>query len=532
MKIKIREDERLREYTKQYSHAFKMIYSNYENMNKELQRKILSINQLLDVSVYECIVSQVKMKKAIDQANNIKKQELILQYTKELETETNPRKIFLLDRKRNNLIGSVGKGIVFGGKENLQNYVRAINKCDEELAEKYLQKYQEQRIMPYYFIGTSLRGGNKKFAFNLNNNEIIFKAKIRQHFNLHLIPNKNQVKELNRLQQAIDRRVIAVTVSLKENFIILTYDNEKLAGFAFDGIAYQREKKELKLLKNYKNLSDEQKKELSPEFIALKRNYFEEQKSRQLANKNPNVVAAIDMNPEHIGLTVRTPERILFKKCYDVSKLLKETVGNNTEEIRYNLGNIYKQIFKTLNHYKCAYFFTEELEFKHDESMVRRANRKNQKLWCRTFQAQLIGKHCQNLGIIHKEISAAYSSYVGNMLYNFFDPVAASAELARRGLILLKKISEKWYPDQKDFPLDNLQERQRSGYVPILDRWDEQQRNSFQNLSVQSGFTFLTSRKKSGNPTLRYRRLAKPQHKTNFIKCQTFSGILENVLDG
>ena len=531
MKIKIRQDSRLREYAKQYSYAFRMIYANYENMNKDLQNKILTINNLLDVATYDIIVCEVKNKKTKDEANIKTKQELILQYTKELEVEIDQRKIFWLDKKRNKLIGTIGKGIVFGGKVNLQNYVRAINKGNEELAEKYYQLYQEQRILPYYFIGRANEKGNRKFNFNLNNNEIIFKPKVRQHFTLQLLPNKNQVKELNRLQQAIDRKEIAVTVSLKEDFIVLTYDNEKLAGFAFDAVGYQRAKRELQEVKNYKNLSDEQKKELSPEFIALKRNYFEEQKSRQLVNKNQDVVAAIDMNPEHIGLTIRNTEIILFTKCFNLSDLLAETVGNNTEEIRYNLGNIYKQILGTLNHYKVSYFFTEELEFKHDESMARRANRKNQNLWCREFQCQLIRKHCQNLGIIHREINAAYSSYVGNMLYNFFDSVAASAELARRGLILLKKISEKWYPDQKDFPLDNLQERQRSGYVPILDRWDEQQMNSFKLLSVQSGFTFLTSRKQVGSQPVRYRRLSKPEHKTNFIKTETFSGQLENVLN-
>ena len=141
----------------------------------------------------------------------------------------------------------------------------------------------------------------------------------------------------------------------------------------------------------------------------------------------------------------------------------------------------------------------------------------NTNIWCRTFQAQLISKHCQNFGIIHKEISAAYSSYVGNMLYNFFDPVAASAELARRGLILLRKISEKWYPDQKDFPLDNL------SYVPTVTNWNQEEREKFRSLSVHLGFKFLTSR------DMKYRRLAKSEHKTNFIKCKTFSGQLENI---
>jgi hypothetical protein len=114
------------------------------------------------------------------------------------------------------------------------------------------------------------------------------------------------------------------------------------------------------------------------------------------------------------------------------------------------------------------------------------------------------------------------------MVYNFFDPVAASAELARRGLVLLKKINETWYPETNEFRLDNLLELNSSVgskpmYVPVTSSWDESERNKFRLLSVQSGLSQIISR------NMRYRRLVKHGHISKLVKCKTFSGKPENV---
>ena len=61
------------------------------------------------------------------------------------------------------------------------------------------------------------------------------------------------------------------------------------------------------------------------------------------------------------------------------------------------------------------------------------------------------------MGILFKEINPAYSSFVGNLLFDYYDPIAASLEVARRGLIMCKKLNEEWYPSGTNIPLDNSQ---------------------------------------------------------------------------
>jgi predicted transposase len=46
------------------------------------------------------------------------------------------------------------------------------------------------------------------------------------------------------------------------------------------------------------------------------------------------------------------------------------------------------------------------------------------------------------------EVYPAYSSFIGNMMYDYTDSVNASIEIARRGYeVIIKKNSKKFYPD-------------------------------------------------------------------------------------
>jgi len=531
LKIKIVRNEAVIPHCMQFSYGFRMWYASEGTCpQKELEKRILKANPLLDVSVLACIATQVKVKKEQHVASIKGKQETINEYNKQLETETNPTKRFRIDYKRNRLIGSLENEEVFGGRRNLSSHTYHMNEYNKTgdlghlwRQRKSLEKYHAQRILPYYFIGRANEHGNRKFALRFLENKVIFKPSKNEHIDLKLRPKRVQRNQLIHLQQACDAGKIAVTITLKEDYIVFTYDNEVLAGYAFNGVEYQRDVKALKEKLNYKNLSKEAQEELSPEFKTLKRGYYLEREQRQLVNKIGDRVAAIDMNPEYVGLTIRNSEGILLTRCFDLSALIAATKGNNTKEIQGNLGVIYREIFKEFRHYKVAYFFTEKLEFDKTSNALKSANRKNHNLWCREFQEALISKHCQNLGIIHKEINTSYSSYVGNMTYNLFDPVAASAELARRGLVLLKKINETWYPDTTEFRLDNLLESKDSVgakpmYVPVTSSWDEVERNLFLSLSVQSGFNTIISRR------LRYRRTVKHGHISKLVKCVAFSG--------
>ena len=62
-------------------------------------------------------------------------------------------------------------------------------------------------------------------------------------------------------------------------------------------------------------------------------------------------------------------------------------------------------------------------------------NRKTKNVWNLNYQFNLISKHCNILGIQIIEVNPVYSSFVGNLVYDYFDPVNASIEIGRRGVI-------------------------------------------------------------------------------------------------
>jgi len=513
MKLYFKEMSELLPYIKQYSHAFRMMYNyNGDLRDKNLWGKTIKQNPLMTLTMLDVMVGQVETKIKKDEAVYKQKQEFIIRYTEEMkEHKRNSKKYKKLDKKRNKLIGSLENKTVFGGRINLKkvsyNANMYKNTGDKQYLiaeEKYLEIYQDNRLIPFYFTGRANNNGNQFFDFNFKEHLITFKPNKNTHFHIAIHPNKRQRKILEKLQPLIDEKKIPITVQLHTNYIVLTYDNELLNGFAFNKLEYTREKKA-------------NKGKEDSYYKAMKRGWYIEQEGRQLENKIEDRFVAIDLNPEFIGLTIRNAEGRLFAKCYELKSLIKGTKGNNTTLIKYNLAHIYKDIFKHCNHYQIAYFVTEELELKHDETMNKVSNRKIKNLWNRTLQTNLIKKYTQNLGIQHLEINPAYSSYVGNMMNDCFDPIAASAELARRGMIFKKLLSEKWYPSTKEFGLDNVE--LKAQYVSTLGFSNiEDFKEYFRSLSVKEGYDFLASRK------IRYRRRANPSIKFSLIDCLTFTG--------
>ena len=131
VKVKIDRNEGVRPYCIQGSHAFRMMYKAEGKCDmKETQKRILSKNSLLDISVLCCIETQVKMKKAQHDASNRIKQETIKEYTKQIEELDDKTKIFKIDRKRNRLIGSLENEEVFGGRYNLRKYTYNLNEIN------------------------------------------------------------------------------------------------------------------------------------------------------------------------------------------------------------------------------------------------------------------------------------------------------------------------------------------------------------------------------------------------------------------
>ena len=114
-----------------------------------------------------------------------------------------------------------------------------------------------------------------------------------------------------------------------------------------------------------------------------------------------------------------------------------------------------KHIVNLVAHYKCGKFSIEELSFK-GKMNNKVSNRLCKNVWHRNLLKEQISKRCVELNIELVEVNAAYSSFVGNLMYGNDecpDMVASSIEIARRGF---KKFEKGWfYPELKSSCLSN-----------------------------------------------------------------------------
>ena len=497
LKVYFSEIAELRAYQHQSSRAFRIMYNNLEE-SESLKNEILQRHPLIDASIYDSLLILAKMKKS-QYATQVKQKlariSLLEQEMGEIDVRT--KRFHKINKQKSRLLRNIDSQIVFGGKINLQNLTYNKNMFNKTKLEKYqdqyqkyLKKYREQRILPYYSVGRACEKGNRKFNFDLKNKSFTFKPSKKVHFDIKFTCGKSQYKTLCILQEMADRNAIPITVSLASNYAVFTFDNEMLAGYAFDSKACNAEQKEFK------------DKEIRKQIYIKHR---EEQRARMLLGKKKDVYAGIDLNPAHIGFVVRNKTRILYTKCYDLSKLIRETKENKTDQIEFNLAHIYRDIFRLCTHFKVSSFVVEDLNFEGVEQLTKGVNRQVKNLWCRTFQTNLFNKYCQNLGIQLLEINPAYSSFVGNMTNKFYDCISAAAEITRRGMLFKKEIVGDWYIGYKQFLGDNLNLEM---YAPL---------SELRELSVPALYKIIKSR------NLKYRRLAKPKFKLKLIKCLTFT---------
>lgn len=165
----------------------------------------------------------------------------------------------------------------------------------------------------------------------------------------------------------------------------------------------------------------------------------------------------IDLNPDNIGLSIvdklnNNSEgnfKIIHKECIYLSGLNKKlNLSSNSDKQKkqnnkrkHEIKEVWKYIFKLCVHYKVSHFVMEDLSLK--DKGVNNDNKKTNRLvkniWNLELTKQLIDKWCNVLGIIKLEVNCAYSSLIGNMIFDDYDPVASSLEIVRRGIVKYKK---------------------------------------------------------------------------------------------
>ena len=369
------------------------------------------------------------------------------------------------------------KDICFGSKKLLREITKlsqeiqckiefktkkVINEQDlikkQELLDRKHEEFEAKRRVGYYVIGDALREGNRKFDFNLTQGKVVFKPSKGEKFEIELSKiGKGRKKEIERIDFLIRTKNIPLTVTLLDDYIDISYDEELLNGYSFNSKEYRREKAKLD-------------KEDAEGRAALAKKYKIEQENRKLKGKNPNRYMNVDLNPQEIGLVIcdktcegsvsKIEEKdIIYENVYDLNGLSSKLgkASSNKAQLKQNnkrkheIKEVWNEIFKLAKHYNVAYFVVEELKFKGVNEKGKEFNRKVKNIWHRTLTMQMIEKNCREMGIILRTVNPVFSSFIGNLVYDKYDCVAAALEICRRGMNKYIKGSS-FYPDVKIFP--------------------------------------------------------------------------------
>lgn len=303
-------------------------------------------------------------------------------------------------KKGNYLFLTNKENVIFGGKFNF--FQRLKHKLDKDI-------FKENRLLGIYSQGETSKCGNRKFKLDISNNQIIFRFSRNKHINLQLSKlHKNYLYELINLEEQCNQKLSNFSIELKLDKICITFDDSKI------------------YCSNH--------------------------------NGKSNVVAGIDMNPNYIGFSISKwtgdKRKILLEEQYDLSYFTKNLhkTSNHKDSKHQNNKQIFeiKEIAKDIIN-KCKFFHVgkfgiEDLNFKTGNSEKgRNFNRLTKNRWKREALVSALRKHCLLNKIDFLEVNPVYSSFIGNVLNEAPDPIAASLEIARRANF--KYIKGKFYPE-------------------------------------------------------------------------------------
>lgn len=443
LKLKIKSCDNVKllsEYVSEYTGAYYKLFNNLELSQDSIFINSLS-NKFCALTIESLIKNtQIKFKQITTQKEktqklieNLKKD--LVNFDKKKLTKKQSKLKFKIIQKIAFLSRSVNKGICFGGKSLLrkitlmENSLKYLNDSDklnkQKLIDQKKLEFKERRQIPIFLIGQSLSKSNRRINFDLKNCQITYKPNSKEKINIEFCFSRNYKIILSKLQECSKNSELPITVSISNNYVYITYDEAKLNGLNFD-------KNQLrKLQKN--SISEKQSKDIYKTFIKEHEQYL-------LKNKFENCVGAIDLNPNFIGFSITdfNKNKVLYSVCYDLQKLNKKTKlasdknQYQTNKRKHELIEIYKDIFQKCTHFKVSIFSIEDLNFKVVLESRTEFNRLTKNVWNRTLQENQINKHCNALGIKLIKVNPMYSSFMGNLIFKDYDPIASSRMIAER----------------------------------------------------------------------------------------------------
>jgi len=445
-----------------YSYAFRKLWKNIDKIKIVEYFKYLKCNFYLTDIELRSLINEVQtkykqtltIKKNLEQSIlDIKKE--ILCFKSKKRTKKITRKIFKLNKKLSYKNKSLSYDIVFGSKKILSeiSYLNndKLNNKDKILKKK--NEYSNNRILPVYYLGEANQSGNRFFKFDFLNNNIVYKPNKNIKINIELYDYKNYHKELYKLQELINNKEIAITIQLSKDHIFIIFDDEKFNDYNLNFI---ERKKEVEIIKK-EHINKETKTEL---IKSVYNKYYEELRQKKLYNKLSYRYLSIDTNPDYIGCSIidkinDSDIKIIHTFCYDLTNnnlklprtLLNIDRTHFNNKRKHGINHIWKDIFEIFKYYNCGYLVLEDLNdiSKSNNLDNKTGNRKVNNVWYRELSSKLINKYCNKLGIIKIEINPVYTSFIGNLNYNYIDPVNASIEIGRRGIFKFIK-NNSFYP--------------------------------------------------------------------------------------
>ena len=298
---------------------------------------------------------------------------------------------------------------IFGGKRNFFRRIKGLITREE---------WKECRLEDLYLIGEGPQGGNRKF--NFNSDSITFKPKLGTRFELQL-PKLHGFYSTDyaNLVVATTNKLMPITVSLNSTHIFLSYDETKLE-------------------------IHKPKKIIAGRYLG------------------------IDLNPNYIGVSYfDANKQLLDTKLYNFTGLTGKNI--NADKLKHELREVAIDIGKQAQHYQIQHLFVEDLHFKQGNAgKGRNFNRLVKNQFLITEFTRMLSKFGKVIAV-----NAAYSSTIGNVVNEGCpDPVAASMEIARRGIeSRVVKGSKLFYPPM--VPLEVLQRRWKDVVIPVMDTWIE-----------------------------------------------------------
>jgi hypothetical protein len=463
IKLNEEDDKFITKLREDWSISFRRMYSNMELMKDPTFLSSLRIKSVKQIS-YLC--KEVEGFYKVNKANKLKIQSNIDDLLKLKKLK--PKQFKRLQR----LKSSLTKKVVFGGYNKLKEISQG--KGDKNI-------YRETRLLPLVFYGQAYNYGNRFFNLrDIANGNIIFKMENAKRLVPIKINIKKHKKVLEELQYLLLNREIPITLQLTSTEITITYDEQKLNGTFHDIKAFY---------KTINHIKDQKERNLLIHQEHLR--YENSIKKGKLER-----YCALDLNPDGIGYCILNKDNSIVSKGYiDISKIVE------SKKRKYENSIMVKEIFKLIKHYRCHSIIIEDLDIKTGDHGNKVMNFKINTLWNLPFLNRLITKRCKEEKILKIEVKPYYSSFIGNILHNEFDPIAASLEIGRRGIIRFIKGSS-FYPelDTTNFINDSMYDeiRECSTWNGLKLLFDTVKRSYRRKLEEFNFVAYYLGNKKSG----------------------------------